>query len=62
MKVEGWVFVHAGGFVETDYFNVRRFTDKGRRISAVRWREKYRPNCRMVKATLTVPMRKRGEP
>lgn len=50
---KGWVIIHPDGEIETDYFQRTIFDDKGFRVSAKRWREIYRPRCKMVKGTLS---------
>ena len=41
--------------VEVDYFKHTEFYDHGRRISPKDWHRRFRPDCVMVKATLTIP-------
>lgn len=53
--VTEWAIIHPSGWVEVDYFDCRAWTDKGRRVSRETWRLAYRPDCRMVRATLTWP-------
>ena len=50
---KGWVIIYPNGDIETDYFQRTVFENKGVRISAKRWREIYRPRCKMVKGTLS---------
>jgi hypothetical protein len=40
--------------VETDYFQQTKFVDHGKRISRKEWHRRFRPDCVMVKATLTI--------
>lgn len=54
----GWVILHPDGSVETDYFRSAKWSSKGVEVSRATWRKRYRPECRMVRATLTIP----GEP
>lgn len=51
---KGWVILHKNGWVETDYFHVvGLWTAKGKRVSRERWRQMFRPTCRIVRATLS---------
>ena len=49
----GWVILHPDGSVETDYFSSTKWSSKGVEVSRATWRKRYRPKCRMVRATLT---------
>jgi hypothetical protein len=49
----GWVLLHPGGTVETDYFQQTSWVSKGKRVSRETWRKTYRPKCVMVRATLS---------
>lgn len=57
-EITGWVILHPDGGVETDYFQSTKWSSKGVKVSRATWRKHYRPKCRMVRATLTIP----GEP
>jgi ABC-type antimicrobial peptide transport system ATPase subunit len=54
IMVSGWVILHPNGQVETDYFHSRRWWwGEGKYVSRETWRKTFRPDCRMVRATLT---------
>lgn len=44
---QGWAIVHPSGKVETDYFHVK-WAERERK----QWHKTYRPDCKMVRATL----------
>ncbi len=50
--MSGWIIIWPDGTVETDYFSVKKFDDKGVRISREKFMEIYRPHCKTVKALL----------
>ncbi len=64
-ETTGWVIVHPDGRVETAYFDVKRWKGKSKgwpgtasyrapqRISRESWRRQFRPNCQIVRATLS---------
>ena len=41
-------------WVETDYFQHRNWNGHGVRNTREQWRAKYRPDCQMVRATLSL--------
>lgn len=48
-------FAHAvDASVETDYFQRRNWNSHGIRLTREQWRAKYRPDCKMVRATLSL--------
>jgi hypothetical protein len=55
VKLIGWVIVHPNGWVETDYFNAKKWIVKGVAMTRRTWRKHYRPDCKMVQATMVVP-------
>ena len=56
MTVTGWAIVHPAGWVELDYFDVVRWTSKlGVRVSRAAWQRQFRPRCRIVRVTVTIP-------
>ena len=50
----GWIFLHPAGYIETDYFNTRRFRNQqGRVVQPQVWGRLFRPGCEVVRAKLT---------
>jgi hypothetical protein len=63
-ETKGWVIIHPNGRIETTYFDTKVWRVKDQwseklnayryvRVSRERWREVYRPDCHMVRATLS---------
>jgi hypothetical protein len=53
-QMEGWLILHPNGWVETHYFDAKVWTGKSqKRGSREAWRKTYRPDCRMVRGTLS---------
>jgi hypothetical protein len=52
-SLAGWLIIHPDGTIEMDHFKTRQFSSRGVRVSRDVWRTLYRPNCTLVRGTLT---------
>lgn len=60
---EGWVIIDSDGSIEVDYFHVRQFHNKSEEtITQEKWRQTFRPDCRMVRGQITFPPPPKREP
>lgn len=54
MMMIGWLIIHPSGWVETDYFQNKTWDNDGRLVSRKTWRRHFRPDCRMVRAKMSL--------
>lgn len=54
MSREGWIFIDQAGALEMSFFHKATWADKdGQSLTLDEWKQRYRPNSRMARATLT---------
>ena len=57
VMLRGWTIIHPDGRIELDYFYTKNWYNPkiGKKRGRENWRKHFRPDCKIVRATLIIP-------